>query len=64
MKRLLSRGEVGQILGVSLQTVDRLKSRGLLPVTKVLSSVRFDTEDVEGFLQSQRSKSQGEKHEE
>jgi predicted DNA-binding transcriptional regulator AlpA len=63
MKRLLSKAEVGQMLGVSLRTVDRIKSRGLLPVTKVLSAVRFDIEDVQAFIQSQRSNSPGEKHE-
>jgi excisionase family DNA binding protein len=54
MTKLLSRAEVSKMLGVSTRTIDRLKARGLLPVTKVLSTVRFNPADVQAFLDSQR----------
>lgn len=43
---LWTRAEVATRLGVSLKTIDRLRSRGLLPFVRLLRAVRFRPGDV------------------
>jgi excisionase family DNA binding protein len=50
----MTKTEVADVLGVSVRTVDRLRSRGLLPGFNVLASIRFRIDDVEAFIEGRR----------
>ena len=54
-RRLLSRKEVAQHLGVSELTVHRMAKRGELPFFKFGRSRRYRMEDVEAFLAGKRA---------
>jgi excisionase family DNA binding protein len=57
--KLLTRTEVAQLLRLSPRSVDRLRSKGLLPAIRLLpGAVRFRISDVEAFIQSQRATTQ------
>ena len=53
-ENLMTRAEVADLLHLSLRSIDRLRSQGLLPATKVLTTVRIKREDVVAFLEAQR----------
>lgn len=53
-QRLLPVGAAADYLGVSRATVERLVSRGQLPVVKVGASTRYDVEDLDGFITTNR----------
>jgi excisionase family DNA binding protein len=53
-QRLLPVGAAADYLGVSRATVERLVSRGQLPVVKVGGSTRYDVEDLDGFIATNR----------
>jgi excisionase family DNA binding protein len=53
-QRLLPVGAAADYLGVSRATVERLASRGQLPVVKVGASTRYDVEDLDGFIATNR----------
>jgi len=53
-QRLLPVGAAADYLGVSRATVERLVSRGQLPVVKVGASTRYDVEDLDGFIAKNR----------
>ena len=53
-KPLLSRGEVAEVLGVSVQTVARMIERGELETVQVGERfVRIPAESLEHYLQAQ-----------
>jgi excisionase family DNA binding protein len=54
VERLLSKGEVADLLNVSVRSVDRLRDEGLLKEVPVRGSVRFAPEDVADFVNHQR----------
>jgi hypothetical protein len=54
VERLLSKGEVADLLNVSVRSVDRLRGEGLLKEVYVRGSVRFAPEDVADFVNRQR----------
>jgi len=41
-------------LGVSRATVERLVSRGQLPVVRVGAATRYDVEDLDAFIETNR----------
>jgi excisionase family DNA binding protein len=49
-EKLLTRSQVADMLSISLRSVDRLTSRGILPAVRVLTSVRFREEDVRKLI--------------
>jgi len=53
-QRLLPVGAAADYLGVSRATVERLVSRGQLAVVKVGASTRYDVEDLDGFIATNR----------
>jgi excisionase family DNA binding protein len=53
-QRLVSVGAAAEYLGVSRATVERLVSRGQLPVVKVGAATRYDVEDLDGFIATNR----------
>ena len=53
-QRLLPVGAAADYLGVSRATVERLVSRGQLPVVKIGASTRYDVEDLDGFIATNR----------
>jgi excisionase family DNA binding protein len=53
MERLLTKKEVGERLGVSTRTVDRLRSIGKLPAVKFGGVVRFRPADVDRLVNRQ-----------
>lgn len=53
-QRLLPVGAAADYLGVSRATVERLVSRGQLPVVKVGAATRYDVEDLDGFITTNR----------
>ena len=53
-QRLLPVGAAADYLGVSRATVERLVSRGQLPVVKIGASTRYDVEDLDGFITTNR----------
>jgi excisionase family DNA binding protein len=53
-QRLLPVGAAADYLGVSRATVERLVSRGQLPIVKVGASTRYDVEDLDGFIATNR----------
>lgn len=52
---LLSIRNVTELLGVSRLSVNRLVERGLVPVYRVLSCVRFKRSDIVNFLAKNRT---------
>jgi excisionase family DNA binding protein len=53
-QRLLPVGAAANYLGVSRATVERLVSRGELPIVKVGASTRYDVEDLDRFIATNR----------
>jgi excisionase family DNA binding protein len=54
LQRLLPVVAAAKYLGVSRATVERLVSRGHLPVVKVGACTRYDVEDLDGFIATYR----------
>jgi excisionase family DNA binding protein len=54
MTGLLTKDEVAQLLRVSVRSVDRLRSRGLLPAIRLMSMVRFEAAALQRFIEGQR----------
>jgi excisionase family DNA binding protein len=54
LRRLLSIAGAAEYLGVSRATVERLVSRGELPIVKVAGSTRYDVGDLDGFVERNR----------
>jgi excisionase family DNA binding protein len=54
---LLTKEEVADRLHICERTVDRLRSRGLLPSILFMSRVRFRPEDVDALLHAHRRSS-------
>lgn len=52
---LLSIRKLTELLGVSRLSVHRLVERGLVPVYRILSCVRFKRSDIMKFLDSNRT---------
>lgn len=50
----MTRVEVAQKLGVTLRTIDELKTKRLIPYTKIGRCVKFYPEDVEKFARNYR----------
>jgi excisionase family DNA binding protein len=53
-RRLLAVGAAADYLGVSRASVERLVSRGQLPVVKVGASTCYDVEDLDGLIATSR----------
>jgi excisionase family DNA binding protein len=53
-QRLVPVEAAAEYLGVSRATVERLVSRDQLPVVKVGASTRYDVEDLDRFIESNR----------
>lgn len=53
-QRLVPVVAAAKYLGVSRATVERLVSRGQLPVVKVGACTRYDIEDLDGFIATYR----------
>ena len=53
-QRLLPVGDAADYLGVSRATVERLVHRGDLPIVKVGGSTRYDMDDLERYIDSNR----------
>ena len=53
-QRLLPIRVAAEYLGVSRATVERLVYRGELPIVKVAGSTRYDVEDLDGYIDSDR----------
>jgi len=53
-QRLLPIRSAAEYLGVSRATVERLVYRGELPIVKVAGSTRYDVEDLDGYIDSNR----------
>ena len=54
IKPLLKKPETSRVLNVCERTVDYLVSRNQLKCVKIGSAVRFKTEDIQAFIESQR----------
>jgi excisionase family DNA binding protein len=52
--RLLPVEAAAEYLGVSRATVERLASRGELPVVKVCGSTRYEIGDLNGYIDRNR----------
>lgn len=57
MVQLMNKGQVAQILGISVRSVDRLRSSGELKSIVVKGRVRFDPADLQSFVNNQRKES-------
>lgn len=55
MSRLYTANEVGKLLGVTTRTLYTLSARGELPCIKVGRSVRYHPDDVEAYINKQRT---------
>ena len=53
-QRLLGIRAAAGYLGVSRATVERLVNRGELPIVKVAGSTRYDVEDLDGYIETNR----------
>jgi excisionase family DNA binding protein len=53
-RRLLAIAAAADYLSVSRATIERLASRGELPMVKVAGSTRYDIEDLDRFIASSR----------
>jgi len=53
-RRLLAIRAAADYLGVSRVTVERLVNRGELPIVKVAGSTRYDVEDLDGYIETNR----------
>jgi excisionase family DNA binding protein len=53
-QRLLPIRSAAEYLGVSRATVERLVYRGELPIVKVAGSTRYDLDDLDGYIDSNR----------
>jgi len=53
-QRLLPVRAAADYLGVSRATVERLVSRGQLPVVRVGAATRYDVEDLDAFIETNR----------
>ena len=53
-RRLLAIRSAAEYLGVSRATVERLVNRGELPIVKVAGSTRYDVEDLDGYIETNR----------
>jgi excisionase family DNA binding protein len=54
LQRLLPILGAAEYLGVSRATVERLVNRGDLPIVKVAGSTRYDVEDLDAYIESNR----------
>jgi excisionase family DNA binding protein len=54
LQRLLPVGSAAKYLGVSRATVERLVHRGDLATVKIGRSTRYDVEDLDGFIETNR----------
>ncbi len=54
LQRLLPIRAAAEYLGVSRATVERLVYRGELPTVKVAGSTRYDVEDLDGYIETNR----------
>ncbi len=54
LQRLLPIRAAAEYLGVSRATVERLVYRGELPIVKVARSTRYDVEDLDGYIETNR----------
>lgn len=54
LRRLLPIAGAAHYLGVSRATVERLVSRGELPIVKVAGSTRYDVEDLDAYIEINR----------
>ena len=53
-RRLLSIELAAEYLGVSRATVERLVFRGELPIVKIGGATRYDVDDLDGYINSNR----------
>jgi excisionase family DNA binding protein len=53
---LLKKSEAALMLRISTRTIDRLRSVGVLRVTKIAGSVRFPLEEIERFIRKNTAK--------
>jgi excisionase family DNA binding protein len=57
--RLLAVKSAAEYLSVSRATVERLVYRGELPVVKIGGSTRYDVDDLNGYIDSNRRRNRG-----
>lgn len=53
-RRLVPVEAAAEYLGVSRATVERLVHRGELPFVKIGGSTRYDVDDLDGYIESNR----------
>lgn len=58
LKNLISRTAAADYLGISLTTIDRMIQDGDLPYYKIRGRIRFDTVDLEAYVDSCRRQNQ------
>jgi excisionase family DNA binding protein len=54
LQHLLPIRAAAEYLGVSRATVERLVYPGELPIVKVAGSTRYDVEDLDGYIETNR----------
>jgi excisionase family DNA binding protein len=53
-RRLVAIRSAAEYLGVSQATIERLVNRGELPIVKVAGSTRYDLEDLDDYIETNR----------
>jgi excisionase family DNA binding protein len=53
LRRLLPIGAAADYLSVSRARIERLVNRGELPIVRVAGSIRYDVEDLDGYIDVQ-----------
>ena len=56
MVTILNKHEAADILGVSSETIDRLRRSGALPYRKIGALVRFLDSDIQEFIENSKVK--------
>ena len=57
-RQLLKAGDVARILNISQSLVYRLLQRGKIPSIRINQSVRVDPEDLQQFIETNRSENE------
>ena len=52
MLKLINRKDAAQILGVSVQTLDRLRAKGELKGGRIGDLVKFSEQEIQDFIES------------
>jgi excisionase family DNA binding protein len=62
MEKLLNSQQIADLLGMSKIWVYKAAESGLLPFYRVGDAIRFDPEEIEGYLKSRKGIRRGENH--